>query len=64
MLNTLQVIQHSHLRQHLTILFSKHRLSFSKVRVQGYNEVINMRREFNDLKTLILKESRYVYCIH
>ncbi|KAL6531211.1 hypothetical protein OROHE_014280 [Orobanche hederae] len=45
--------------------FSKHGLSMSKVRGQGYDGASNMRGELNGLKTLILNENpyaRYVHC--
>ena len=42
-------------------LFSRHGLSMSRLRGQGYNEASNMQGEFNGLKTLILKEN-YVHC--
>ncbi|XP_031259420.1 uncharacterized protein LOC116117550 [Pistacia vera] len=41
-------------------LFSRCGLSMSKLRGQGYNGVCNIRGEFNDLKTLITRESECV----
>ncbi|XP_031287888.1 uncharacterized protein LOC116146617 [Pistacia vera] len=43
---------------------SRHGLSFSRLRGQGYGEVSNMQGEFNSLKTLVLKENRCAYYIH
>ena len=45
-------------------LFSKHGLSLSRLRRQGYDGASNMRGEFNGLKTLILKEDEYAYYVH
>ncbi|KAJ0986333.1 hypothetical protein J5N97_004689 [Dioscorea zingiberensis] len=53
------------LKNAIDCLFSKHGLSLSKLRGQGYDGASNMRGEFNGLKTLILKENpyaRYVHC--
>ncbi|XP_031265295.1 zinc finger MYM-type protein 1-like [Pistacia vera] len=44
--------------------FSRHRLSFSRLRGQGYDGASNMQGEFNGLKTLVLKENRCAYYIH
>ncbi|KAL5550599.1 hypothetical protein UlMin_000775 [Ulmus minor] len=46
-------------------LFSKHRLSISRLRGQGYDGTSNMSGEFNGLKTIIMKENEcafFVYC--
>ncbi|CAN6567669.1 unnamed protein product [Malus baccata var. baccata] len=45
--------------------FSRHGLSISKLRGQGYDGASNMQGEFNGLKALILNENEsvfYVYC--
>ncbi|KAL5559209.1 hypothetical protein UlMin_035420 [Ulmus minor] len=46
-------------------LFSKHGLSISRLRGQGYDGASNMSGEFNGLKTIIMKENEcafFVYC--
>ena len=46
-------------------LFSRHGLSMSRLRGQGYDGASNIQGEFNGLKTLILKENEcafYVLC--
>ena len=45
-------------------LFSRHGLSLSRLRRQGYDGASNMQGEFNGLKTLILKENEYAYYVH
>ncbi|PON53209.1 hypothetical protein TorRG33x02_305960, partial [Trema orientale] len=45
-------------------LFSRHNLSVSRLRGQGYDGASNMQGEFNGLKTLILKENPCAYYIH
>ena len=45
-------------------LFSRHGLSISRLRGQGYDGASNMQGEFNGLKTLILKENPYAFYIH
>ncbi|KAH7681210.1 Ribonuclease H-like protein [Dioscorea alata] len=53
------------LKNAIDCLFAKHKLSFSRLRGQGYDGASNMRDEFNGLKALILKENpyaRYVHC--
>ncbi|XP_063946187.1 uncharacterized protein LOC135151574 [Daucus carota subsp. sativus] len=53
------------LKSSIDDFFSKHGLSMSKVRGQGYDGDSNMRGELNGLKTLILNEdpyARYVHC--
>ena len=45
-------------------LFSRHGLSMSRLRGQGYDGVSNMQGEFNGLKTLILKENECAFYVH
>lgn len=45
-------------------LFSKHGLSISRLRGQGYDGASNMRGEFNGLKALILNKNRSAYFVH
>ncbi|XP_065868106.1 uncharacterized protein [Euphorbia lathyris] len=45
-------------------LFSRHGFSLSRLRGQGYDGAANMRREFNGLKSIILKEHPSAYYIH
>ena len=45
-------------------LFSKHSLSISRLRGQGYDGASNMRGEFNGLKTLIMNDNASAYYIH
>ena len=52
------------LKQTLDKLFSKHGLSISRLRGQGYDEASNMQGEYNSLKSLILKENKCAYYIH
>jgi len=52
------------LKASLQELFSKHGLSFSRLRGQGYDGASNMRGEFNGLKALILKENSSAYYVH
>ncbi|XP_062103499.1 uncharacterized protein LOC133814571 [Humulus lupulus] len=42
-------------------LFSKHGLSISKLRGQGYDGASNMSGEFNGLKSIIMKENEYTF---
>ena len=44
--------------------FSRHGLSISRLRGQGYDGASNMRGEFNGLKSLILKENSCAFYIH
>ena len=44
------------LKTALEFLFAKHGLSLSRIRGQGYDGANNMQCEFNDLKSLIMKE--------
>ena len=52
------------LKEAIEILFSRHKLSISKLRGQGYDGASNMRGEFKGLKTLILKENSTAYYVH
>ncbi|KAJ3703545.1 hypothetical protein LUZ61_007250 [Rhynchospora tenuis] len=52
------------LKTSLEELFCKHKLSFSRLRGQGYDGASNMRGEFNGLKALILKENSSAYYVH
>ena len=45
-------------------LFSKHNLSMSKIRGQGYDRVSNMQGEFNGLRTLIMNMNASAYYVH
>ena len=45
-------------------LFSKHGLSLSRLRGQGYDGASNMRGEFNGLKSLIIKEYESAFYVH
>ena len=45
-------------------MFSRHGLSISRLREQGYDGASKMKGEFNGLKTLILRVSRCAYYIH
>ncbi|KAH7690019.1 P-loop containing nucleoside triphosphate hydrolase protein [Dioscorea alata] len=53
------------LKEAIESMFSKHELSLSRLRGQGYDGASNMHGEFNGLKSLILKENEfafYIYC--
>nr|XP_027118594.1 zinc finger MYM-type protein 1-like [Coffea arabica] len=52
------------LKKAIDDLFSKHGLSISQIRGQGYDGASNMRGEYNGLKTLIMKENGSAYNIH
>ena len=52
------------LKKALEELFSKHRLSISQFRGQGYDGASNMKGEFNGLKAIILKENDCAYYVH
>ncbi|KAH7679324.1 Ribonuclease H-like protein [Dioscorea alata] len=52
------------LKEAIESMFSKHGLSLSRLREQGYDGASNMRGEFNGLKSLILKESEFAFYIH
>ena len=45
-------------------LFSRHGLSMSRLRGQGYDCASNMQGEFNGLKTLIMKENKCAFYVH
>ena len=45
-------------------LFSKHGLSISKLRGQGYDGASNMSGEFNGLKTIIMMENECAFFVH
>ncbi|XP_062100202.1 uncharacterized protein LOC133806083 [Humulus lupulus] len=45
-------------------LFSKHGLSISKLRGQGYDGASNMSGEFNGLKSIIMKENECALFVH
>ncbi|XP_028054370.1 zinc finger MYM-type protein 1-like [Camellia sinensis] len=45
-------------------LFSKHGLSLSRIRGQGYDGDSNMQGEFNSLKSLIMKENVEAFYVH
>ncbi|XVF82169.1 hypothetical protein PTKIN_Ptkin16aG0023400 [Pterospermum kingtungense] len=44
--------------------FSRHKLSISRIRGQGYDGTSNMQGEFNGLKALLLKENPCAFYIH
>ncbi|KAJ0962219.1 hypothetical protein J5N97_030047 [Dioscorea zingiberensis] len=52
------------LKKAIESIFSKHGLSVSRLRGQGYDGASNMRGEFNGLKSLLLKENEFVFYIH
>ncbi|KAJ1699279.1 hypothetical protein LUZ63_007791 [Rhynchospora breviuscula] len=52
------------LKESLEELFCRHKLSFSRLRGQGYDGASNMRGEFNGLKALILNENSSAYYVH
>ncbi|KDO66460.1 hypothetical protein CISIN_1g0088141mg, partial [Citrus sinensis] len=52
------------LKEALDRLFSRHGLSMSRLRGQGYNGASNMQGEFNGLKALILEDNKYAYFIY
>ncbi|KDO40093.1 hypothetical protein CISIN_1g035734mg [Citrus sinensis] len=52
------------LKEALDRLFSKHGLSMSRLRGQGYDGASNMQGEFNGLKALILEDNKCPYFIH
>ncbi|KAM2898134.1 hypothetical protein COP2_007703 [Malus domestica] len=51
------------LKETIDEVFSRHKLSMSRLRGQGYNGASNMQGEFNGLKALIMKESGCAYYI-
>lgn len=52
------------LKKVIDILFTRHGLSLSQLRGQGYDGASNMSGKFNGLKSLILKENPSAYFIH
>ncbi|XP_061999005.1 uncharacterized protein LOC133716314 [Rosa rugosa] len=52
------------LKKAIYALFSKHGLSFSRLRGQGYDDASDMSEEHNGLKTLILKENSSAFYVH
>nr|XP_034886744.1 zinc finger MYM-type protein 1-like [Populus alba] len=54
----------SSLKAVIEALFSKHGLSISRLRGQGYDGASNMRGEFNGLKALILNNNPSAYYVH
>jgi hypothetical protein len=52
------------LKAAIEALFSKHGLSISRLRGQGYDGASNMRGEFNGLKALILNSNPSAYYVH
>ncbi|XP_024195937.1 zinc finger MYM-type protein 1-like [Rosa chinensis] len=51
------------LKKVIDALFSKHGLSFSRIRGQGYDGASNMSGELNGLKTLILKDNSSAFYV-
>ena len=54
----------STLKEGIDLVLSEHGLSISRIRGQGYDGASNMQGEFNDLKTLIMRESSSAYFVH
>ncbi|XP_021804545.1 zinc finger MYM-type protein 1-like [Prunus avium] len=52
------------LNEAIDTLFSREELNISMLRGQGYDGASNMKGEFNDLKTHILRENPCAYYIH
>ncbi|CAN0884371.1 hypothetical protein LINGRAHAP2_LOCUS14819 [Linum grandiflorum] len=52
------------LKNAIESMLTKHGLSISRVRGQGYDGASNMKGEINGLKTLILEESPSTYYVH
>ncbi|CAN6693287.1 unnamed protein product [Malus baccata var. baccata] len=52
------------LKETIDEVFSRHKLSMSRLRGQGYDGPSNMQGEFNGLKALIMKDSGCAYYIH
>ena len=57
-------ITSSSLKAAIEALFSKHGLTISRLRGQGYDGASNMRGEFNGLKALILNNNSSAYYVH
>jgi hypothetical protein len=52
------------LKKTIDSVLSRHNLSISRLRGQGYDGASNMRGELNGLKTLILNENSSAYYVH
>jgi Domain of unknown function (DUF4371) len=52
------------LKEAIISLLGRNKLNISRVCGQGYDGAINMRGEFNGLKSLILRENQSAYYIH
>ncbi|XP_042387581.1 zinc finger MYM-type protein 1-like [Zingiber officinale] len=52
------------LKEAIDSLFAKYGLSVVRLRGQGYDGASNMSREFNSLKSLIMKENSYARYVH
>jgi hypothetical protein len=52
------------LKDALDGMLSRHGLSMSKVRGQGYDGASNMRGEFHGLQRRVLDQNRYAFYIH
>ncbi|XP_042415282.1 zinc finger MYM-type protein 1-like [Zingiber officinale] len=52
------------LKEAIDSLFAKYGLSMARLRGQGYDGASNMSGEFNDLKSLIMKENPYALYVH
>ncbi|XP_048425917.1 zinc finger MYM-type protein 1-like [Pyrus x bretschneideri] len=52
------------LKETIDEVFSRHKLSMSRLRGQGYDGANNMQGVFNGLKALIIKENGCAYYIH
>ncbi|XP_062014178.1 uncharacterized protein LOC133730642 [Rosa rugosa] len=52
------------LKEAIDDFLSRHGLSISRLRCQGYDGASNMRGELNDLKTLILNENKCAFYVH
>ncbi|PIA60421.1 hypothetical protein AQUCO_00300136v1 [Aquilegia coerulea] len=52
------------LKKAIEEFFSKHGLSITKLRGQGYDGASNMRCEFNDVKALILNDNKSAFYVH
>ena len=52
------------LKNSISSMLPYHQLRFSIIRGQGHDGACNMRGEFNGLKTLIMRETKFAYYIH